>query len=112
MTLRAYARTEPCSMYNPAFACRRVRQIRLPRRTSRIEIRFALQIEQINGSLRLPRSSRFSVQAPGGVAEWLCSGLQSRGRRFDSDPRLSYIVKFTKLLCASCELVYRVAVMV
>ena len=24
----------------------------------------------------------------GGVAEWLCSGLQSRGRRFDSDPRL------------------------
>jgi hypothetical protein len=25
---------------------------------------------------------------PGGVAEWLCSGLQSRGRRFDSDPRL------------------------
>src|SRR6185503_12894412 len=25
---------------------------------------------------------------PGGVAEWSCSGLQSRGRRFDSDPRL------------------------
>ena len=25
---------------------------------------------------------------PGGVAEWLCSGLQSRVRRFDSDPRL------------------------
>jgi hypothetical protein len=24
----------------------------------------------------------------GGVAEWLCSGLQSRVRRFDSDPRL------------------------
>ena len=24
----------------------------------------------------------------GGVAEWSCSGLQSRGRRFDSDPRL------------------------
>jgi len=22
------------------------------------------------------------------VAEWLCSGLQSRVRRFDSDPRL------------------------
>jgi len=22
------------------------------------------------------------------VAEWLCSGLQSRGRRFDSDPSL------------------------
>ncbi len=28
---------------------------------------------------------------PGGVAEWLCSGLQSRGRRFDSDPRLQSI---------------------
>ena len=25
---------------------------------------------------------------PGGVAEWSCSGLQSRVRRFDSDPRL------------------------
>ena len=25
---------------------------------------------------------------PGGVAEWPCSGLQSRLRRFDSDPRL------------------------
>ena len=24
----------------------------------------------------------------GWVAEWLCSGLQSRGRRFDSDPSL------------------------
>lgn len=24
----------------------------------------------------------------GGVAEWSCSGLQSRLRRFDSDPRL------------------------
>ena len=24
----------------------------------------------------------------GGVAEWSCSGLQSRVRRFDSDPRL------------------------
>ena len=23
------------------------------------------------------------------MAEWLCSGLQSRGRRFDSDPRLT-----------------------
>jgi len=24
------------------------------------------------------------------VAEWLCSGLQSRGRRFDSDPSLHF----------------------
>ena len=29
-------------------------------------------------------------QSKGGVAEWLCSGLQSRGRRFDSDPRLQH----------------------
>jgi urease accessory protein len=28
------------------------------------------------------------VAARGGVAEWSCSGLQSRLRRFDSDPRL------------------------
>jgi hypothetical protein len=26
----------------------------------------------------------------GWVAEWLCSGLQSRGRRFDSDPSLHF----------------------
>ena len=32
--------------------------------------------------------SPFLLQALGGVAEWSCSGLQSRGRRFDSDPRL------------------------
>ncbi|SOY46568.1 hypothetical protein CBM2587_A160445 [Cupriavidus taiwanensis] len=29
-----------------------------------------------------------SSTSPGGVAEWLCSGLQSRVRRFDSDLRL------------------------
>ena len=28
------------------------------------------------------------ASSPGGVAEWLCSGLQSRVRRFDSDLRL------------------------
>jgi hypothetical protein len=27
----------------------------------------------------------------GGVAEWLCSGLQSRVQRFDSAPRLQFI---------------------
>ena len=29
----------------------------------------------------------------GWVAEWLCSGLQSRGRRFDSDPSLARVAK-------------------
>lgn len=34
----------------------------------------------------------------GEVAEWLCSGLQSRGRRFDSDLRLhSKVVKNIKI---------------
>ena len=28
------------------------------------------------------------IDSSGGVAEWSCSGLQSRVRRFDSDPRL------------------------
>ena len=49
-----------------------------------------------HGGNRLPvspvRASRpasfFSKVPAGGVAEWLCSGLQSRVRRFDSDPRL------------------------
>ncbi len=36
----------------------------------------------------MPPFSLFS--SSGGVAEWLCSGLQSRGRRFDSDPRLQF----------------------
>ena len=33
-------------------------------------------------------SPRSAARTPGGVAEWSCSGLQSRVRRFDSDPRL------------------------
>ena len=33
----------------------------------------------------------------GGVAKWLCSGLQSRLRRFDPDPRLQFIVSDLKL---------------
>ena len=32
----------------------------------------------------------------GGVAEWSCSGLQSRVRRFDSDPRLHIIKDLQK----------------
>ena len=31
-----------------------------------------------------------SKQLEGWVAEWLCSGLQIRGRRFDSDPSLHF----------------------
>ena len=34
------------------------------------------------------RSQRFKE---GAVAEWLCSGLQLRVRRFDSDPRLQLL---------------------
>ena len=30
---------------------------------------------------------------PGWVAEWLCSGLQSRGHRFDSVPSLHVFLK-------------------
>ncbi len=32
-----------------------------------------------------------TMPTPGGVAEWLCSGLQSRVRRFDSDLRLQFL---------------------
>ncbi|VDY06517.1 protein of unknown function [Thiomonas sp. Bio17B3] len=35
----------------------------------------------------------YAAKSPGGVAEWLCSGLQSRLCRFDSDPRLQISVK-------------------
>jgi hypothetical protein len=45
--------------------------------------------------------SRSNYKPTGGVAEWLCSGLQSRGRRFDSDPRLQKTVREIKGLgCA------------
>jgi hypothetical protein len=37
-------------------------------------------------------------QPPGGVAEWSCSGLQSRLRRFDSDPRLQKFAFRVRLL--------------
>ena len=43
----------------------------------------------------------------GGVAEWSCSGLQSRVRRFDSDPRLqdcsSSNLPFNVQLCGSVD---------
>ena len=32
-------------------------------------------------------------QFKGAVAEWLCSGLQLRVRRFDSDPRLQLLTR-------------------
>lgn len=33
---------------------------------------------------------RCTIRPHGGVAKWLCSGLQSRLRRFDPDPRLQF----------------------
>ncbi len=44
--------------------------------------------------------SRSNYKPTGGVAEWLCSGLQSRGRRFDSDPRLQTFVRFSAAFLA------------
>ena len=35
-----------------------------------------------------PARFPFLIRDDGGVAEWPCSGLQIRVRRFDSDPRL------------------------
>ena len=50
------------------------------------ESRFPLQ-----RSMSLSVSLRYRLPKDfGWVAEWLCSGLQSRGRRFDSDPSLSH----------------------
>ena len=46
------------------------------------------------------------VAQHGGVAEWSCSGLQSRGRRFDSDPRLHLSIQVdprTSLNPRKCE---------
>jgi hypothetical protein len=34
-----------------------------------------------------------TIRTRGGVAKWLCSGLQSRLRRFDPDPRLQFSKK-------------------
>ena len=36
------------------------------------------------------QSSRVVLTQCGSVAEWLCSGLQLRVRRFDSDPSLHF----------------------
>ena len=45
----------------------------------------------------------------GWVAEWLCSGLQSRGRRFDSGPSLQYYAlrhdkSFAQRICPGGEI--------
>ena len=37
-----------------------------------------------------PESKSQNPGFPGAVAEWLCSGLQLRVRRFDSDPSLQF----------------------
>ena len=51
------------------------------------------------GKRRRSPSFRLSRRLPrGGVAEWLCSGLQSRVRRFDSDPRLQSIFQLRNFL--------------
>ena len=41
-------------------------------------------------SSNLVSRSNVFVYLYGWVAEWSCSGLQSRGRRFDSDPSLQF----------------------
>ena len=59
-------------------------------------MRYCRLIDQ-NG--RIGRQSRrgvdfvVTIRSRGGVAKWLCSGLQSRLRRFDPDPRLQYSKK-------------------
>ena len=59
------------------------------KRVSMDGIRTALGSDPLRG-LGSMRVFPFLYQ-PGWVAEWLCSGLQSRGRRFDSDPSLQSI---------------------
>ena len=62
---------------------------------------------------RFPGGKRMSLRFPllvsksarsnrGGVAKWLCSGLQSRLRRFDSDPRLQSF-SFRAFICPDGE---------
>src|ERR1700674_331502 len=56
----------------------------------------------------MPGLPRFLESPLGGVAEWSCSGLQSRVRRFDSDPRLQTPPSNT-LSCVVLVIVGRVA---
>ena len=41
--------------------------------------------------LVIPALQTPEPRIPGGMAEWSCSGLQSRVRRFDSDSRLQLL---------------------
>ncbi len=56
------------------------------------ESRFPLQAKKPQ---RLSGVFYTSPSYSGWVAEWLCSGLQSRGRRFDSDPSLVFGNQFS-----------------
>ncbi|MEN9775888.1 MAG: hypothetical protein RL322_2958 [Pseudomonadota bacterium] len=56
--------------------------------SSRLVSRSSFQREADRFPFSFRSGRHFVGPHPGGVAEWLCSGLQSRGRRFDSDPRL------------------------
>ncbi len=65
-------------------------------------------LEFVFGSLRGSRhvlAFTVTIRSHGGVAKWLCSGLQSRLRRFDPDPRLQSSRKSAAcafFVCASC----------
>ena len=56
------------------------------------------QVELVVPALQIPEP-----RILGGMAEWSCSGLQSRVRRFDSDSRLQLLVikSFRAILIAS-----------
>jgi hypothetical protein len=66
----------------------------------------------VKSAYRLPSFTRHlqwcsDWSARGGVAEWLCSGLQSRVRRFDSDPRLQIRASQSPLSADGDSLYYR-----
>jgi hypothetical protein len=56
----------------------------------------------VASSSLVSRSRFLFLMYSGWVAEWSCSGLQSRGRRFDSDPSLKcvYVARVAELVDA------------
>ncbi len=49
------------------------------------------------------RCDALASAAKGWMAEWLCSGLQLRLRRFDSDSSLHYFIRYRKVNYSDSE---------
>ena len=76
--------------YNPRRETAGIAQL-VERNLAKVEVASSRLVSRSRIIGREVRAASLFFVRQGGMAEWSCSGLQSRVRRFDSDPRLHKI---------------------